>query len=101
MTLAIAIIITIGVFITCVTVSVLVAPGLRQGRDMAARDRDYALAKLFEARARLMHIENLERRDAMRRRDECETRLKEARDARQRERTRPGEVRHCDARRGQ
>ncbi len=96
-----AIILVSIVCLTAVVLAVLIMPGLHQGRDMAARDRDYALAKLFEARARLMHIENLERRDAMRRRDECETRLKKARDARQHERTGPGEVRHCDARRGQ
>lgn len=91
-----AIILVSIVCLTTVVLAILVVPGLNSGRDMAARDRDYALAKLYEARAKLMHVENLERRDAMRRRDECDARLEEARKARQR--TRPGEVRQCDAR---
>lgn len=80
--------IAISIGIICFTVVLLVvmlAPGISRGRDAAAYDRDRALAKLFEARADLMHVESMERRDAIRRRDAVDTRLKEVRNKRRRD----------------
>lgn len=84
--MALAIILVSIVCLTAMMLAILIVPGLAgQGRDMAARDRDMALAKLYTARADLMHVENLERRDAMSRRDAVEMRLAEARRARKKE----------------
>ncbi len=85
MTLELAII--LGISIGCATallLTIMVAPGLGRGRDMAARDRDSGLAKLYEARAGLMRVEELERRDAIRRADDSEKRIAEARRTRRR-----------------
>ncbi len=58
--------IIILVIIGCVTVvSVVSKIFSRPERDIPARDRDRGLAKLFEARAQLMHTESLERRHAL------------------------------------
>lgn len=80
-----AIILVSIVCLTTVVMAILIVPGLNSGRDMAARDRDFALARLHNARVDLMHVENLERRSAMRRRDNVESRIEEARKARQRD----------------
>ncbi len=51
------------VIIGCVTVvSVISQIFNKPGRDYAARDRDHGLAKLYEARAELLHTESIERR---------------------------------------
>lgn len=71
MTLGISILITVCVFIAAVAI-MLIVDSLTDGRDTAARDRDYALAKLYEARAGLMRVEEMERRDAIRRIDDVE-----------------------------
>ena len=79
-------IILVGIIcFTAVLIIMLVAPGIWPGRDSAARDRDRGLARLYEARADLMHVEEMERRDAIRRRDAVEARLVEARRTRQRD----------------
>ncbi len=80
MTLAIILIAMI-----CGTVAFLVIMLSGGHRDFAAQDRDRGLARLYEARADLMHVEELERRAVLRRQDEEERRIREARERRRHE----------------
>lgn len=82
--MSLAIILTTIICGTVVLLALMLGPII--GRDISARDRDRGLAKLYEARASLMFIEELERRAALRIRDAEEQRLREARERRRRER---------------
>lgn len=81
--------ITLTILVTtamiCSTIGFVVLMLAGGGRDISARDRDRGLAKLYEARANLMFVEELERRAVLRIRDAEEHRLHEARERRRRE----------------
>ena len=69
--------IIIAISIVCFTVVFVAIILANQNRDNAARDRDYGLAKLFEARASLLHIEELERRSVLNGKNEEISRVRE------------------------
>lgn len=79
-----AIILTTIICGTVVLLALMLGPII--GRDISARDRDRGLARLYEARASLMFVEELERRVVLRIQDEeARPRRREARERRRRD----------------
>ena len=77
-------IIILAIIITIAVISVFGQIFSKPERDYAARDRDRGLAKLYEARADVLHVESLERKQVLARlADERRERVcKDVRDAR-------------------